>query len=94
MRFNFSNGIVLKLLRKHSVTVTEVAECFTNRVKGFLEDTREQHKTVPPTQWFIAKTDHGRLLKVVFIALANGTTEIKTAYEPNNKEAKIYEKFA
>lgn len=94
MSLNFSKGIVLKLLRKHRVTTMEVAECFANREKGFLEDAREQHKTIPPTQWFIAKAEHGRLLKVVFIMLNDGTTEIKTAYEPNEKEVKIYEKYA
>lgn len=93
MGLNFSKGIVLKLLRKHDVTTVEVEECFTNREKGLLEDTREQHKTNPPTQWFIAETDHGRLLKVVFIA-HNGKIEIKTAYEPNNNEVKIYEKHS
>ena len=50
MGLNFSKGIVLKLLRKHSVTTTEVEECFVNRRKGLLEDTREQHQTNPPTQ--------------------------------------------
>lgn len=94
MRFYFSTGIVLKLLRKHHVTAGEVMECFANREKGFLEDIREQHKTIPATQWFIAKTDSGRLLKVVFIRFNNGITEIKTAYEPNPMEVKIYEKYA
>jgi uncharacterized DUF497 family protein len=94
MSLNFSKGIALKLLQKHDVTITEVEECFDNREKGLLEDAREKHQTNPPTQWFIAKTDKGRLLKVVFIALGNGINEIKTAYEPNDQEVKIYEKYA
>jgi hypothetical protein len=64
-----------------------------NRSGGFLEDTRLDHKTEPPTLWFIAKTDELRLLKVVFMEL-NGQYEIKTAYEPNENEVKIYEKYA
>ncbi len=94
MRLNFSNGIKLKLQQKHNVTTTEVQECFDNREKGLLEDTREQNKTDPATQWFIAMTDHGRKLKVVFITLANGICNINTAYEPNDVEVKIYEKHA
>ena len=44
--------------------------------------------------WFIAETNEGRLLKVVFIELPNRTYEIKTAYEPNDNEVNIHEKFA
>ena len=94
MSLKFSKGMVLKLLQKYSVTKAEIEECFFNRENGFLEDIREQHKTIPPTQWFIAKTDHGRLLKVVFIKFNDGTIEIKTAYKPNEQEVKIYEKYA
>lgn len=48
----------------------------------------------PPTLWFIAETNQGRALKVVFIELQNGIYEIKTAYEPNKTEVKIYEDYA
>lgn len=94
LNINISETIIEKLIEKHSVTRSEIEECFYNRTKGLLEDTREQHRTRPPSMWFIAKTDEERLLKVVFIELHNGTYEIKTAYEPNNNEAKIYEKYA
>lgn len=94
MNLKFSKGIVLKLKLKHKVTPIEVEECFLNRIKGLLEDTREEHKTHPPTLWFIAETDHGRLLKVVFIERLDGIYEVKTAYEPNQKEVKIYEQYA
>jgi len=94
LNLNISEAIAKKLSEKHSVTRDEVEECFYNRIKGLLEDTREQHKTNPPTMWFIAETNEGRSLKVVFIELPNGTYEIKTAYEPNEDEVRIYEKFA
>jgi len=94
MHLKISKGIVLKLRLKHKVIPKEVEECFLNRTKGLLEDTREQHRTVPSTLWFIAETDCGRLLKVVFIELISGEYEIKTAYEPNNQEVKIYERYA
>jgi hypothetical protein len=67
---------------------------FVKSYAGFLEDTRLDHKATPPTFWFIAETDHGRLLKVVFIELDNGAYKIKTAYQPNTNEINIYEKYA
>ena len=94
LNLSISNAVTKKLIKKHYVTIEEVEECFLNRTNGLLEDTREQHKTNPATLWFIAETDQGRLLKIVFIELPNGTYEIKTAYEPNNDEVKIYGKYA
>lgn len=58
-----------KLWNKHSVTMTEVEECFYNRLGVTLIDEREKNQTIPPTQWFIADTDTGRPLKIVFIEL-------------------------
>jgi len=89
-----SKNIAEKLKVKHSVTIDEVHECFLNRTKGLLEDTRVDHKTNPPTLWFIAETDHGRLLKIVYIELLNGSYEVKTAYKPNDIEVRIYEQYA
>ena len=37
-----------KLRTKHDIEPAEVAECFYNRTKGTLIDTREEHKTKPP----------------------------------------------
>jgi uncharacterized DUF497 family protein len=96
MSFNlyFSDAVIRKIELKHLVTRQEINECFYNRAKGLLEDNREQHKTEPATMWFIAETDAGRLLKVVFMERSNKAYEIKTAYEPNTKEVKIYEEYA
>lgn len=93
-QLKISRRIAEKLKQKHSVSVEEIEECFLNRNRGFLEDTRLDHLTDPPTLWFIAKTDRGRLLKVVFMELADGSYEIKTTYQPNQNEVKIYEKYA
>lgn len=49
-----SKSIIGKLKSKHNVSVDEVFECFLNRTKGLLEDTRVNHKTNPPTLWFIS----------------------------------------
>lgn len=89
-----SKSISAKLKIRHRVSIDEVIECFFNRTKGLLEDTRVNHKTTPATLWFIAETDHGRLLKIVFIILPNGHYEIKTAYAPNENEVNIYERYA
>lgn len=89
-----SEWVLFKLDIKHGVSPDEIEQCFMNREKGFLFDIRLEHKTNPPTQWFVAKTDQGRTLKIVFIKLFNGMYEIKTAYEPNLKEVNIYEKKA
>jgi uncharacterized DUF497 family protein len=94
LNFNINAAVAKKLSEKHHVTRDEVEECFYNRSKGLLEDTREQHKTIPQTMWFIAETDVGRHLKIVFVELDSDTYEIKTAYEPNAEEVRIYEKFA
>jgi len=92
--FKVSKRIAEKLNKKHKVTISEVWECFLNRTQGLLGDTRLDHRTEPPTLWFIAETDDERLLKIVFIELTDGTYEIKTAYEPNNNEVTIYERYA
>jgi len=93
-RLKASERILKKLNDKHRVKIEEVWECFINRVGGFLEDTRVNNRTEPPTMWFIAETDKGRQLKIVFIELDDGNYEIKTAYEPNVTEVKIYEKYS
>ncbi|MFM5138397.1 BrnT family toxin [Aeromonas rivipollensis] len=82
-----------KLKVKHGVEEGEVIEAFANREKGFLIDTREDHLTNPPTEWFIAETDRGIKLKVCFMR-RDGDIHIKTAYAANPKEIGIYNKFA
>ena len=85
-----TNKIKDKLWNKHQVTMTEVEECFYNRGKLTLIDDRENNKTIPPTQWFIAETDTGRLLKIFFIEFEHSII-IKTAYHPNKNERRIYQ---
>lgn len=88
-----SAAVRAKLKVKHCVEEREVVEAFANRDNGFLIDTREDHQTNPPTEWFIAETDRGRKLKVCFM-LRDGDIYIKTAYEANPTEIGIYNKFA
>lgn len=88
-----------KLQKKHGVGPAEVLQCFKNRdaSRKILFDTREEHKTDPATCWFLAKTNTGRLLKICFIPPHPGNAgavEIKTAFEPNEQEIRIYEKHS
>ncbi|MBW8371493.1 MAG: hypothetical protein K0M66_11070 [Thiobacillus sp.] len=87
-----SENIEHKLAYKHSVTPQEVHECFTNRCGKPLEDPREQHRTDPPTLWFIAETNCGRKLKVIFI-LDKGKIYLRSAFPPDANEIRIYEKY-
>lgn len=84
-----SRSVVDKLRVKHSVTVDEVKECFENRVAPQLIETRPNHATTPPSQWFLARTNRGRLLKVVFIT-EDGKVNIKTAYQPDKPTIDYY----
>jgi hypothetical protein len=95
-RIVVSPKVAAKLQEKHGVTPDEVRQCFINREGGFLEDTREEHRTDPPTQWFVAETNKQVRLKIVFIqrqTAAGPRIDIRTAYPPNDEEIRIYEKY-
>lgn len=89
--FIVSKSIEQKLASKHELTIAEVRQAFVNRVGGFLEDPREQHRTDPPSQWFIGITNHGRAIKVVFVQ-RDGKIFLKTAYDASETEIRIYER--
>jgi hypothetical protein len=78
-----------KLKSRHSVSRSEVEQCFSNRTGKLLTDNRELRKTNPPTLWFIAKTNKGRLLKVVYIQKGS-EVNLKSAFDPNAVELGIY----
>lgn len=87
-----SKKISEKLSLKHRVTEAEVEQCFANMEGKFLLDPREEHQSDPPTKWFIAHTNGGRALKVVFI-LEDGDIYLRTAFPPNEEEVRIYNKY-
>ncbi|MCK5873840.1 MAG: hypothetical protein KAG82_04040 [Alcanivoracaceae bacterium] len=93
----FSPGVSAKIKSKHSVTEDEVRQCFANVEGGFLLDDREEHRTDPPTHWFMAETDQGRKLKVCFIFVKTGPKtgeiHIKTAYTANQEVQNLYRKM-
>jgi len=93
MRLVISQAVAKKLAEKHRVSRRELEQCFENRIGGLLLDTREEHRTDPPTLWFLAETDAGRKLKVVFVQRGE-LVFVKTAYDANDDEKEIYmEKF-
>lgn len=95
MKLNISPRVLAKLRDKHNVSRKDVWECFENRQGRDLFDTRAEHQTDPKTRWFLACTNHNRLLKVVFIPdVAGKAVDIKSAYEPNDEEIRIYRKYA
>jgi hypothetical protein len=94
MKLIISAGIRAKLASKiPPVTEAEIVQCFANRAGQYLLDTRAQHLTNPITRWFIGQTDFGRNLKVAFMTTQEGIV-IKSAYDPNATELRIYKRVA
>jgi hypothetical protein len=95
MAIIISQKVRAKLANKTPpVTKDEIQQCFANRLGGYLLDEREDHQSDPPTRWFISETDYGRLLKIAFIFESNGDVTIRTAYDPNRDEFRIYKKYS
>lgn len=92
MRIIISQKLQTKLTEKHKVTRKEVEECFENKRGRLLQDDREDHRTDPPTQWFIAETHHLRELKIVFVRRGDDIF-LKSAFEPDAEERRIYKKY-
>lgn len=88
-----SNDVETKIVERHQVTRREVEQCFENCEGEHLIDDREKNRTDPPTKWFLACTNKGRLLKVVFV-FQDGKIFLKTAYDANSDEIRIYKKYA
>lgn len=82
-----------KLEEKHSVKVGEVHECFFNREGPYLEDDEEDHRTDPPSYWFLSPTNRGRILKVIFV-LRDGSLYLKSAFDANPKSKRIYRELS
>ncbi|KGI78452.1 hypothetical protein LF63_0108480 [Oleiagrimonas soli] len=84
-----SKATLDKLKSKHDLTEKDVFEAIANRSGHLLRDTREKHRTDPPTMWFVAYTNHRRLIKVCVMQRDDGI-HVKTAYDANETEIIIY----
>lgn len=89
---NISDTVLKKLDEKHGVCRREVEQCFENLDGPLLIDDREDHRSDPPTLWFLARTNRNRLLKVVYIQRGS-KVNLRTCYEPNDVEIAIYEQM-
>jgi hypothetical protein len=79
----------------HNVTEKEIEQCFANRSGRTCIDSRPHHQTSLPTLWFVAQTDYGRRLKIVYVHdTTNGNIEIKSAYLATDDVTRIYNKYA
>jgi uncharacterized DUF497 family protein len=93
LRLVITDQVEKKLSQKHNVKRSEVVQCFANKIGKALEDDREDHRTDPPTKWFIAETDTERELKVVYV-MTKDAVFLKSAFPPNDEERRIYNKKA
>lgn len=92
MQFKVSDRVLKKMRQKHGVDPEEVNQCFLNRTGRFYADTREDHRTNPPTYWFVAETDKGRVLKVVFVRYPDFFA-IKSAFVPEDGSDRLYQEL-
>lgn len=91
MALIISPKVLAKLAAKvPPVKPEEIEQCFANRTMLYLMDTREEHRSDPPTRWFIAETDYGRKLKVAFIPRGKDVY-IRSAYDPSPEDIAYYE---
>ena len=90
-----SPRILEKLKTKHNVTRDDIEECFTNVRGRFLLDLRADHQTDPPTEWFVAETNMGKLLKIAFMHdRDNNKVILKSAFPPEVEAIRIYNTHA
>jgi len=91
----FFSPHVREKLRLRQITEAQVLQCFANRDGKMLIDDREQHRTTPPTEWFVASTDFGIILKICFVRDQGGKViDIKTAYPANAVVQELYRRHA
>jgi uncharacterized DUF497 family protein len=93
MEYVIDSQKIEEKLAKRGITLEHIYQCFQNKVGRALHETRPQHQTIPPTLWFIARTDADRLLKIVFMYYATSQeVHIKSAYDPSPEDIERYER--
>lgn len=77
------------------ISEKEVRECFSNHCGRYCYDNRPQHldRAGNPTPWFVAETNHRRMLKMMFVK-DGADMELKSAYPATEKVVAIFRKFA
>lgn len=79
-----------KLITRHHVSKSELDQAFLNRTGPYILETRQKNQTTPPTEWFIARTDTDRLIKVVVVFDPPQGLFIKSAFEAGRAEIDFY----
>lgn len=94
MKLNISQKVRAKLAEKSPpVSEEDIIQCFANKTGTSLIDKRADNLTNPLTRWFVAQTDYGQVLKIVYMPHPEGEITIKSAYAPNPDEVRIYRKY-
>lgn len=93
VNLRISPGVLEKLGTKHKVDRREIEQCFDNKCGLFLMDDREDHQSDPPTLWFVAPTNKGRLLKIIFI-YRDGHMDLRSAYDADAAAQRLYDRKA
>lgn len=88
-----SPSVHTKIENKHGLNIGEVHEAIASRTGKYLKDMREEHKSDPPTLWFIGESHAGKKIKIAFI-FKDGVFIIRTAYIANSEELRIYAKYS
>lgn len=93
-RLYITEKIKTKLNNKHSLKVDVIEQVWKDYNGITLVDTREEHRTHPPTEWFIGTSTNGVAIKIVFVPHKEieGLVFLKTAYKPSSREIEIYKK--
>lgn len=88
-------GIKDKIAREDhgSVTEREVRECFMAWDGRFCYDMKEEHRTDPPTRWFVCESHIGRLLKIMYVE-DEEHVYLKSAYLATGEVKRIFDKYA
>ncbi|MNV70253.1 hypothetical protein D3C71_1632060 [compost metagenome] len=76
-----------------SLTQREVEECFENHDGRLCWDSRPEHldREGNPIPWFVAETNHRRLLKIMFVRDGEDV-ELKSAYPATQQVHDIFER--
>lgn len=93
MNIFISDATRNKIEHKHGLTEEDITEAFANWDGRPQADTREEHKTDPETLWFVAETNRGVNIKVVYVLYPDGRLYIKSAYKPSSSVIDLYNKL-
>jgi len=88
--FDWDDGNRLKSAEKHSVSIAEAEQVFSDAQLIVAEDVR--HSQVEPRYHAMGRTADGRLLHITFTLRDNGTRiRVISARDANRKERAVYE---